>query len=140
MTRLRSVQKRQATSYCTQISRVQHYIPLLRRVPSYSSLIRIRAWVRRYVYNCRHQARQLGVLTTKELKEAEVYWFKKIQCSGFPHELKALRENKTLPRASKLITFRLFIDGQGLLRVGGRLELGRLSYGRRHPILLPQGS
>ena len=74
----------------------------------------------------------------KELKEAEVYWFQKIQCSAFPQELKALRENKTLPRASKLITFRPFIDSQGLLRVGGRLELGRLSYGRRHAILLPR--
>ena len=113
-------------------------LPLLRRVSSYSRLIRITAWVRRYVYNCRHQARQLGVLTTKELKEAEVYWFQKIQSSAFPQELKALRENKTLSRASRLITFRPFIDDQGLLRVGGRLELGRLSYGRRHPILLPR--
>ena len=101
-------------------------LPLLRRVSSYSRLIRITAWVRRYVYNSQHQARQLGVLTTKELKEAEVYWFQEIQCSAFPQELKALRENKTLPRASKLITFRPFIDGQGLLCVVGRLELGRL--------------
>ena len=41
-----------------------------------------------------------------------------------------------MPRSSKLNIFRPFVDEEGLLRVGGRIELGKLAYTKRHPILL----
>ena len=113
-------------------------LPILSRVSSYSRLIRITAWVFRFIHNSRNQPPQLGALTTSELKEAEVHWFQEAQRSAFSQELKTLRKNKPLPRTSKLITFRPFIDDQGLLRVGGRLQLGRLAYAKQHPILLPR--
>ena len=113
-------------------------LPLLQRVSSYSRLIRVTAWILRYVHNSRHQSRRLGTLTTEELKEGERYWFKEIQHLAFPQEIKALGDNRSLPRTSRLITFRPFVDDEGLLRVGGRIEQGRLSHAKRHPILLPR--
>ena len=75
---------------------------------------------------------------TKELNEAEMYWVQEVRRAALSQELKALHEKKTLPRTSKLNTFRFIIDGQGLLRVGGRLELESSSYANRHSILLPR--
>ena len=49
-----------------------------------------------------------------------------------------MQDNRSLPRNNRLITFRPFIDDEGLLRVGGRIEQGRLSHAKRHPILLPR--
>ncbi|XP_026464229.1 uncharacterized protein LOC113366789 [Ctenocephalides felis] len=39
---------------------------------------------------------------------------------------------------SKLKPLNPFIDGEGLLRVGGRLEYANISYEQKHPIILPK--
>ena len=43
------------------------------------------------------------------------------QRSVFSTELNLLQTGKPLPLSSKLIILRPFIDGEGLLRVGGRI-------------------
>ena len=90
-------------------------LSLLQHVSSYSRLIRVTSWILRYIHNSRHQSRRLGTLTTEELKEGEGYWFKEIQHLAFPQKIKALGDNRSLPRSSRLITFRPFIDDEGLL-------------------------
>ena len=113
-------------------------LPLLRRVSSYTRLIRVTAWVLRYVNNCRNQPRKQGTLATDELKEAEEKWMLKAQRSVFSAEIELLNKGKSLPRSSRLITFRPYVDDKGLLRVGGRIGMGRLSLARRHPVILPR--
>ena len=63
---------------------------------------------------------------------------KEAQRSVFSPELNLLQKGKPLPRSSKLVVFHPFIDGEGLLQVGGRIERSKLSYARRHPVLLPR--
>ena len=113
-------------------------LPLLHRVSSYSRLNRITAWIFRYIYNSRERIRHSGALTTEELQKSERFWIREVQHSAFSTELDTLRKGKPLPRSSKLITLRPFIDKEGLLRVGGRLELSRLAYAKRHPAVLPR--
>ena len=113
-------------------------LSLLQRVSSYSRLIRVTSWIFRYVYNSRHHTRRDGVLSTGELKIAERFWLGEAQRSVFSTELCLIRNNKPLPRSSKLTIFHPFIDGEGLLRIGGRMELSKLSYTNRHPVLLPR--
>ena len=48
-----------------------------------------------------------------------------------------LFKGKRLPRSSRIIAFRPFVDEKGILRVGGRLGLGRLSLAKRNPMILP---
>jgi len=115
-----------------------HELPLLRRVSSYTRLIRVTAWILRYVHNSRHQPRRQGPLKTSELEDAEERWMLKVQQSAFSAEIELLRKGKCLPRSSRIITFRPFIDKKGILRVGGRLGLGKLSFAKRHPIILPR--
>ena len=51
--------------------------------------------------------------------------------------MKILGKGKALLRSSKLLPFHPLMDEQGLLRVGGRTAQTRLSYSRRHPLILP---
>ena len=113
-------------------------LPLVQRTSSYSRLIRITAWIFRFIHNARNQTRRDGALYTEELTLAERFWLREAQRSKFSTELDFLRKHKPLPRSSGIIPFRPFIDEQELLRVGGRMELSRLSYAKRHPVLLPR--
>ena len=77
-------------------------------------------------------------METKELNEAEEIWIRKVQQSAFSSDIDLLSKGKHLPRSSRIISFGPFLDEKGLLRVGGRLGLGRLSFAKRHPIILPR--
>ena len=112
-------------------------LPLLLRILSYSRLIRVTAWILRYIYNLRHPQRRQEALSTKELNIVETHWLKELQHWVFQKRMEILRNNKRLPSTSKLVSVPLFVDSEGLLRVGGRLEHGKFAYAKRHPVLLP---
>lgn len=61
---------------------------------------------------------------------------KKAQEERFPKEVADLRTGKELRKTSILLSFAPFLDEQGLIRVGGRLEKALLPYDNLHPILL----
>ena len=113
-------------------------LPLLRLISSYSCLIRITSWIFRNIYNSRHQTRHSRVLSTEELHGAERFWIKEAQRSVFSTEINLMQNGKPLPYSSKWIIFRPFIDGEGLLRLRGRIERSKLSYAKLHQVLLPR--
>ena len=94
----------------------------------------------RFISNCRASQRKLtrvsGSLTVSELNKAVLYWVSISQTTHFSAEIVALKSSKSLPRSSPLISLNIFLDADGLLRVGGRQQNSRLSYDRRHPIIL----
>lgn len=57
--------------------------------------------------------------------------------SAFPEDYSNLKEGKQLDPGSSLITLTPFIDHQGVLRVGGRIENAPAPPEARHPIILP---
>ncbi|GFU98883.1 DUF5641 domain-containing protein [Trichonephila clavipes] len=52
-------------------------------------------------------------------------------------EIKCLKLKKSLPRKNPLAALCPFIDEDGLIRVGGRLQNAQLQYDAKHPIILP---
>lgn len=52
----------------------------------------------------------------------------------------ALAENRSSQRSSKLRNTSPFLDGNGLLRIGGRLSNSLAPYDFKHPIILPGDS
>ena len=88
--------------------------------------------------NCRNQPQRQGTLTTEELRTVEELWISNAQQAAFSTEIKLLGKGKPLPRSSRIIAFRPYVDDKGLLRVGGRIGIGRLSFARRHPLILPR--
>ena len=103
-------------------------------------------------YNWRPQE---GPPTVRELEEAERTIFKSVQYKHFsaeigklerliankdmfPDRYSARARNSTLKHTSCLYRLDPFLDGQGVLRVGGRLKNAVTPFEVRHPILVPK--
>lgn len=79
-------------------------------------------------------------ITTQELEKARTYWLKNVQNSFFFQEQKLLSKGNRLPRSNHLIRLTPFLDSNGLLRVGGRLQSSLLAENSKHPVILPRKS
>ncbi|XP_077547596.1 uncharacterized protein LOC144159783 [Haemaphysalis longicornis] len=107
------------------------------RFSSLSKLLRVTAWVLRYVKNLKEEANVTGPLTTEEVQHAEHYLIRVEQQLHFDVEVKCIATKKPLPSHSKIKELRLLVDDDGLLRVQGRV-LASDTYGAQVPILLPK--
>lgn len=107
------------------------------RFSQFNRLKRSAAYVLRFVHNTRNKSsRRTGSLTVDELRESTILLAKMSQQESFSdlHEALARREPVKNAHLSKL---NLFIDSQGLIRVGGRIENAlTFNYDKKHPILL----
>lgn len=78
-----------------------------------------------------------GALTQDELVAAKKTIVKMTQQKFFQTELDDLAEKKQVNKKSSLITLFPFIDHDGIMRVGGRLQNSSFSYNTKHPIIIP---
>ena len=103
----------------------------------YSSLLRllrIIAWLLRFVQKARKQKTQTGELKAIEIKEAKTLWIKFIQKTYFPEAF-----NSTNGTVSKnQLGIQLHEDG--LLHCHGRMIHAELPLDAVYPILLPKRS
>lgn len=110
------------------------------RFSSYNRLIRVSALCKRFIHNCRHRSNHYtGTLSIDEVKSIRRHWILQTQREHYNDEIQCLSKNAPEPidHKSKLLSLSPFIDGNGLLRVKGRLENSTLSYDEKHPIILP---
>ena len=115
----------------------------LDRFSSFTRLVRITAWIMKFVKACRssrenrHSSLTVPLsLTVAELTSAENYWISHSQQDCFGTEIDALKLDRALSSGSKLLTLHLFIDSNGIIRVGGRQQNASLKYSAMHPIVL----
>ena len=99
---------------------------------SLSRLLRITAWVRRFLTNCKlskERQKKCNVLGKNEISDAEIYWIRRAQSEAFPNG----------DKEKSLCSFCPQWDEDGLLRISGRLRFGDdLACDTRHPIILPK--
>ena len=108
------------------------------RFSSMTRLVRVTAWVMRFIDRTRHKKRpDSPVLQFSELDVAEKYWIKESQKERLGPLIKHLRAGR-LCNASNFKPLLPFIDSEGFVRVGGRLQNTELPYDVRHPYLIPQ--
>lgn len=113
------------------------------RSNNYLKLIRIIAYVYRFIHNCKnHKSNQCknGPLTREELDNAELVLVKKVQMEYFPSEFAALKKGNSIPVKSKLRFLNPYLDKNEVLRVGGRLDNSDLTFDHKHPMILPSSS
>ncbi|XP_062588283.1 uncharacterized protein LOC134249947 [Saccostrea cucullata] len=85
-------------------------------------------------------------LTIQKWTEAEKALMYYVQQKHFSEEIEALKnmtdsgKQKSIGSKSPLRKFDPFLDKDGLLRVGGRLERAEMSFDAKHPIILPKNS
>lgn len=121
----------------------QEYALLNELISKYSKLlklVRVVAYVCRYINNCRPSSeKRVALLTSKEYEHSLRTICKFVQQQHFGDEIRELKKSKVVSANSKLRSLNPLIDNEGLLRVGGRLSHAELSYDAKHPILLPKG-
>ncbi|XP_035228150.1 uncharacterized protein LOC118200306 [Stegodyphus dumicola] len=101
-------------------------------------LLRVTAWVNRFVAKLRKRACEEGPLTVLEIQEAEEYWIKQVQRANYFSDIQQLERNNLITPDSKLYSLAPYLDSRGILRVRGRLEQAELIDDEKHPIILPK--
>ena len=130
----------QTYSTITQTQQAKPWPLVPERFEKWTRLIRITALLQRFCYNCRvdRKERSFGSLNADELKEAEVYHIRMAQQNSLPYT--EVKTQKPMEKASALLQLQPFIDPDGLVRVGGRLQHADfMTYEERCPIVLPKG-
>ena len=111
------------------------------RYSSWSKLVRITAWVRRFLKLYLAKLRKLPCsftpyLTFVELKNAETRWYVYLQSIQFPNEFRLLKNKEPVSSKSPLASLNPYLDSEGLIRVGSRLNYSDLPHNTEHPTVL----
>ncbi|XP_061170421.1 uncharacterized protein LOC133179742 [Saccostrea echinata] len=75
--------------------------------------------------------------TLDSYKEAESMIIRCVQQESFSTELQCLERHEPLPRNTQLRNLDPFIGADGLLRVGGRLNLSNIQQSEKNPVIIP---
>ncbi|XP_017468483.1 PREDICTED: uncharacterized protein LOC108360631 [Rhagoletis zephyria] len=115
-------------------------IDIFDRYSSYTNLLRVTALLLRFTDNCKAMKSKLEMsksfLTTNELLRAHNALVRKAQTASYAPEIRSLRQGKQLLVSHKLAMLSPFIDGNDVLRVGGRITNADVNYDQKHPIIL----
>lgn len=103
---------------------------------------RVLAWVIRFKANLlsklRGTEKTSGQLKAVEVYEANLQLARFAQREVFGEDMKHLRKGLPLSAKSQIKSLFPFIDGDGTLRVGGRLQNSELAFNLKHPVILPK--
>jgi hypothetical protein len=80
----------------------------------------------------------IGDLCPEEIEYARNFIFKRIQSNVYRQEVEDLRAGRAIEKSSDLIKLSPYLDPNGILRVGGRIDKAPLPLNARHPIILPR--
>ena len=111
----------------------------LKRFSSWSRLLRVVAWILRWLNKVRGQAKPPHTyLVYQDIKLARIATLKSIQLEHYGKEIEELKCGRKLHAGNHLINLNPYFDPRdSLLRVGGRLSNAKLLYAAKHQVILP---
>ncbi|XP_071057301.1 uncharacterized protein [Onthophagus taurus] len=112
---------------------------LKHRYSTLNKLLRVTAWCFR-IFNRLKFDSVTEVLSPKEINHALMFWIRECQKFHFDEEVGTLQEGRVVKNSSSLYRLTPFLDGEGFLRVTGRLRFAALDWDEKHPIILPKES
>lgn len=121
----------------------QNDMSIFERFSSLNKLLRVVTYCKRFIQICRNcvsnkkSSKFTNALTHNEVHETLVNLIKLAQTQTLSNEIAQLSKQQSLRTNNKLSSLCPFIDKNGLLRVGGRLENSQLNQDAKHQILLP---
>ena len=129
------------TSALIHVVTQKEEIFLFKEFSKLNLLLRVFACMLRFIHNVRSRkyskTRKSGYLSSEEIENALCILTKISQLDSFSEEYKALRQkNKFLSSKSTLISLKPFLDNNGCIRVGGRLQRSMLSYNEKYPFII----
>lgn len=108
------------------------------RYSNLNKLVNIIAYSLRFISNCKNHVRLTGELKVTEREASLILLLKLAQQENFNVEYHQLKHDKSIESSSSLLTLNPFLDDNGLIRVGGRLNNAEINYDKKHQILLPK--
>ena len=116
-----------------------------KRIGDYGKLIRLTAWIVKFIDWLGVKARNKrgvnglevpsALLTNSEMSRARHYWWRVVQVEQFEPELSSLGEGKSVSSDSSIRSLDPQLDGD-LIKVKGRLQFSSLSENEKHPIIV----
>jgi len=126
--------KRPTTTFLVNIGE----LAIFDRYSSLSRLKRVVAYILRFKYNALNsKSRKCGSLDVDELENSMNVLLKCMQEREFSLEVHALKSNREICQNSRLYNLCVFLDANGLIRVGGRLRNANIPYSQKHGIVIP---
>lgn len=111
----------------------------LKRYSSINKMVRVLAYVVRFCNSVKSNAtKHRDFLNSNELNTALMMIVKHEQDIHFSSEIRLLNSQKQISGNLKPLT--PFLDANGILRVGGRLQNATIPYANQHPAILPKES
>ncbi|XP_029733921.1 uncharacterized protein LOC115269387 [Aedes albopictus] len=115
---------------------------LLNRFSSLKMAQRVLAWINRFKSNLsakmQRGERVSGELDPLELHEANLQLVRCAQHAEFQRDIQCLKKGDPLASKSQIKSLFPFLDGNGTLRVGGRLQNSDQPFEMKHPMILPK--
>lgn len=114
---------------------------LLERFSSWNKLRRVMAYCLRFINNSRRTKaqRNYGGLSCQELSKAMRVIYILVQKESYELERRSLSQSRGITYKSKLAQLSVFLDDDGIIRVGGRLQEAKgIMFEQKHQIVLPK--
>ncbi|GFQ98381.1 integrase catalytic domain-containing protein [Trichonephila clavata] len=111
----------------------------INRFSSLKKLLKVTAWVFRFVNNARIVNKSMNFyITADETQNAEYFWLKYVQYELYSAEILTLKRNEQLRCSSEIKSLVPYLGEDNLLRITGRLLEADLCFGEKHPVILPR--
>nr|CAI5862749.1 unnamed protein product [Callosobruchus analis] len=122
------------------ISTENYLSSVINKFSSFSKMRRVFAYIIRFKLKTQrlNESELSSGLTPEELDSALVCIVKIVQMSSFSNDYRNLSLNGMVDSKSSLLSLCPFIDSDGLIRVGGRLQNSDYPYDKKHPYILPK--
>lgn len=122
--------------------KVDYHWDLIYKFSSLQKLIRITAICFKVIARLKKQpiSTPVTIISSREMEAAKLFWVKATQAAFFAQELKTLKSNSTFGKTHAFARLTAFLDHEGVIRVGGRLNASTLSPESKHQAILPRHS
>jgi hypothetical protein len=104
---------------------------------TWQSLVNALKILQRFTRKFKAKGKRIGIDSYGETQLAESLIIKTTQNHFYSEEMEQLLQGKPVPKNSPIKQLNPFLDENGLLRVGGRIENACVSYVEAHPVILP---
>lgn len=102
------------------------------------TMLRVLSYCFRFINIIRKENENTGTsINRDEIKQALQKIIKYVQSIYYAKEMAKLQKKEEISNKSNILTLNPFIDKNGIIRVGGRLENAILSYEEKHPMIIP---